>query len=115
MSKRPVNETIQLASSFGADPNDLVIHSLQSRIHGYLQSHYTPYVGPSEINPGRFWPGYAPSPQSFTGMAGQGGSGVVYRTGAFPQTDSAVIAGPLGDPSRRIFAERLARRQGGSS
>lgn len=113
MTQRPVNQGVQLIASFGSDPNAAGINNgLASKIHGYLQSWFTPYVGPSEVNPGKFWPGYAPSPQSFAGMAGFGGSAVVYRTGAYPQTDSAVIAGPLGDPSRRIFAERLARRQG---
>lgn len=114
MSQRPANQGVALAATFGDDPNAAGInHGLASKIHGYLQSWFTPYVGPSEVNPGRFWPGYAPSPQRFTGMAGMGGSGVVYRTGAWAQTDSAVITGPLGDPSRRIFAERLARRQAG--
>lgn len=112
MSKRPVNQRVEVSAVFGPDPNTAPIHAFMSRVHGYLQARYTPYVGPNEGNPGRFWPGYAPSPQSFTGMAGQGGSAVVYRTGAYPQTDSGVVTGPLGDPSRRIFAERLARRQG---
>jgi hypothetical protein len=113
MSQRPVNQGVAVVATFGPDPNATPMNqTLPSRLQGYLQSWFTPYVGPSEVNPGRFWPGYAPSPQSFVGMAGSGGSAVVYRTGAYPQTDSAVIAGPLGDPSRRIFAERLARRQG---
>jgi hypothetical protein len=112
---RPVNQSAELAATFGPDPNTGPIQAFMSRVHGYLQASYTPYVGPSEVNPGRFYPGYAPNPQSWAGMAGHGGSGVVYRTGAFPQTDSAVISGPLGDPSKRIFAERLARRQGGSA
>jgi hypothetical protein len=38
------------------------------------------------------------------------GSGIPYRPGGSATIDSGLVEGPLGDPARRIFAQRLARR-----
>jgi hypothetical protein len=106
------NQSAQTIAEFGPDPNNRRIRWLMTRQVWDDQSMYTHPYGPSELNPGRFHPGYMDDPQNFVSFNQQGGSEVPFRTGAFPQTDSAIVTGPMGDPSRRVFAERLARRRG---
>lgn len=106
------NQSTQTIADFGPDPNNRAIRFLMSRQWVDNQSGYTQVYGPSELDPGRFWPGYLDSPQDFVSFNQSGGSTVPYRSGAYPQTDSAIVTGPMGDPARRVFAERLARRRG---
>lgn len=113
---RAANQGAELHATFGPDPNNSRIRHLMSRQVFDAQGQYTHGYGPSEITPGRFWPGYAGDPQHFIGFAvATGGASTVYRTGAYPQTDSGIITGPLGDVSRRVFAERLSRRRVGTT
>lgn len=106
------NQSAQTIAEFGPDPNNRRIRWLMTRQVWDDQSMYTSPYGPSELNPGRFHPGYMDDPQNFVSFNQHGGSEVPYRTGAFPDTSSAIVTGPMGDPSRRVFAERLARRRG---
>jgi hypothetical protein len=108
---RFANQTSQTIAVFGPDPNNRAIRWFMRRQWYDDQSHFTSPYGPSELNPGRFNPGYINGLQDFVSYNQSGGSTVPFRTGAYPQTDSAVITGPMGDPTRRIFAERLARRK----
>lgn len=107
------NETRGLIPEFGPDPSNRRFLGLMSRKVHEDQGHYNHPYGPSNLNPGYEWDGYAHNPQHYKGFAvATGGSLTQYRDGGWEQTDSGVVAGPLGDPSRRIFAERLARRKG---
>lgn len=106
------NQSSQRIAVFGPDPHNQPFINLAVRQLGDANGFYTHTYGTSEITPGRFWSGYAHNPQNFHGFA-PGGADTAYRTGAYPMTDSGVITGPLGDTSRRIFAERLARRRAG--
>jgi hypothetical protein len=109
-----VNQGTQRIAVFGPDPHNRRYLNLLTRQLGDANGYYTHTYGPSEITPGRFHPGYAHNPQNYHGFAvATGGSLVPYRTGAYPMTDSGIITGPLGDVSRRVFAERLARRRPG--
>lgn len=53
--------------------------------------------------------GYGLSPQSFTGAVNRASTLVVSRDGGYPTIASGIVEGPMGDPARRIFADRLAR------
>jgi hypothetical protein len=110
------NQGSETIAVFGRDPNNQPFRNLIARYIHDANGRFTHTYGASEITPGRFYPGYAHNPQHYNGFAvATGGSQVPYRTGAFPMTDSGIITGPLGDTSRRIFAERLARRRMGTA
>jgi hypothetical protein len=77
------------------------------------QSSYTAPYRPADDNPngGVFYGTTAPV-QAFTGSAFLAANRVTYSDGGYPTIDTGLIEGPMGDPARRIFAERLARRKG---
>lgn len=97
-------------SLFGEDPNGRrVARGLLAEIWTRVQGARThPTLGENS-DPSRSFNGYAQPPQSFKGMANAGG-GRPMRDGAYPQIDTGLVEGPMGDPARRIFAQRLARR-----
>lgn len=106
-----VNEYRCPISEFGADPRERqargLLHDLWTRLQG-ARTH--PY-GPEKSDPSTTFNGaIADGPQQFAGFAAPAG-GVPYRPGGAATIDTGLVEGPLGDPARRIFAQRLARRQ----
>lgn len=69
----------------------------------------TAYYGGSDADPERTLGGYAASPQSFIGVAAGVHNTQVTTNGAYPTIASGIVEGPMGDPVRRIFADRLGR------
>jgi hypothetical protein len=77
------------------------------------QSAYTAPYRPADDNPnGGTFTGYHAPVQAFTGSAFLAPNPVQYSDGGYPTIDTGLIEGPMGDPARKIFAERLARRRG---
>lgn len=104
--RRPIVE-------YGADPRDGITAGLIGRLWNTLQGAYTAPYRPDDNNPqgGIFTGTHAPV-QAFMGADFLAANSVQYTNGAFPMIDTGLIEGPMGDPARRIFAERLARRKG---
>jgi hypothetical protein len=109
------NQRLGRISEFGEDPNGRrTARGLLAEIWTRVQGERThPWLGENS-DPSLSFNGYAPAAQDFTGMANMGG-GTAMRDGAYPTIDTGLIEGPMGDPARRILAQRLARRgpQGG--
>lgn len=74
-----------------------------TRLNGFL---VRPVVG-SDASAEYTFHGYTQPLQHFTGAAGA--NPITYRDGGYPEIGSAVTTGPMGDPTRRIFAARLRR------
>lgn len=68
----------------------------------------TSYYGGADGDATATLGGYANSPQSFIG-AGLARNPVTTNNGAYPTISSGIVEGPMGDPVRRIFADRLGR------
>jgi hypothetical protein len=107
------NQRKAVVADFGADPNDSVTTGLMGRIWNTLQGKYTAPYRPDDNNPqGGIYTGLHTPVQAFMGSNQLGANPVQYNNGAFPTIDTGLIEGPMGDPARRIFAQRLARRKG---
>lgn len=96
-------------AEFGEGPDSRQGRGLLREIWTRVQGFRTHPYGPEKSDPSITWNGYADSPQKFTGLNTLGG-GVPYRNGAFASIDTGLVEGPMGDPARRIFAQRLARQ-----
>jgi len=107
------NQYTAPVSEFGADPRDRFAAGLLTGIWTLLQGFRTHPYGPADKDPSMTFNGYAQSPQEFRGLHAPLGGGVPYRNGDTPKLDTGLVEGPLGDPARRIFAQRLARRSPG--
>lgn len=107
------NRLLQIVLDFGRDPNNEPIRGLMNYQVADAQGASATVYRPSSLNPGYEWTGYVDDPplQNFVHYSGTQGNAPIYRTGAFPQTDSAIVSGPLGNPARRVFAEQLRRRR----
>lgn len=107
------NRLLSIVLDFGRDPNNEPIRSLMDYQVADAQGAFATVYGPSALNPGYNWEGYVDDPplQNFVHYSGTQGNAPVYRTGAYAQTDSAIVSGPLGNPARRVFAEQLRRRR----
>lgn len=103
------NQRITPASEFGADPADRHAAGLLRDIWTRLQGYRTHPYGPADKDPSTTFNGYAAAPQQFRGLQLQTG-GVPYRDGGSATIASGLVEGPMGDPARRIFAQRAARR-----
>ena len=79
-----------------------------SRLQGHGGGVYVGDTG--DAGAGRTFYGRGPQLQRFEGAAALASNPVTYREGA-PMIDNGVAEGPYADPARRIFAQRLARRQ----
>lgn len=106
----PANATQRVITEYEGDPAESWVRglfsSLMDRLQGRLGQHA---VMGFDGDPSATLGGYAKSPQSFTGAASRATTNVVNRNGAYPTISSGVVAGPMGDPARRILADRLAR------
>lgn len=109
----PANAERREIVEYGGDPAESWVlglyRSVMDRLQGRLGQHAV--VG-FDGDPGSTLGGYAKSPQTFTGAASRATTNVVTRNGAYPTISSGVVSGPMGDPARRILANRLSRGQG---
>lgn len=104
------NERPRVVVDYDADPNDRYASSLLSTLWRTVQSRFTaPYL-PADDDPSRTFTGYVANTQGFMGAAFLAGNPVQYTDGGYPTIDTGLIEGPMGDPARRIFADRLRRR-----
>lgn len=103
------NQYVHPVAEFGEGPDSRqgrgLLREIWTRVQG-LRTH--PY-GPEKSDPSITWNGYADPPQKFTGLNNAGGA-LPYRNGGFATIDTGLVEGPMGDPARRIFAQRLARQ-----
>lgn len=104
------NEYRETVTCFGVGPDARqglgLLRDLWQRVQG-ARTH--PY-GPEKSDPSITWNGYAQAPQDFKGLNAPLGGGMPYRDGGSADISSGLIEGPLGDPARRIFAQRLKRQ-----
>jgi hypothetical protein len=89
------------------NPGAQLLHDVWLRLHGWL----VPAVVGGDTDPELQFHGYGPQMQDFVGLANPSANSSVTRNGEYADVSSAVTAGPMGDPVRRIFADRLRRRQ----
>lgn len=105
------NEIRQAVTGFGVGPDARqglgLIRDLWARVQG-ARTH--PY-GVEKSDPSITFNGVAQPPQAFQGLnAGLNGGGTPYTNGGSATISSGLVEGPLGDPARRIFAQRLKRQ-----
>lgn len=104
------NQIAQAVSNFGVGPDARqglgLVRELWSRVQG-ARTH--PY-GPEKSDPSITWNGYAQRPQDFKGFNMPLSGGVPYRNGGSATIATGLVEGPMGDPARRIFAQRLKRQ-----
>lgn len=104
------NQVRAAVTNFGIGPDARqglgLVRDLWSRVQG-ARTH--PY-GPEKSDPSITWNGVAQSPQDFAGFNVPLGGGVPYRNGGSATISSGLVEGPMGDPARRIFAQRLKRQ-----
>jgi hypothetical protein len=108
------NRRVRAIEDFEGDPTFRYrAGSLFTFLWRTAQSVYTAPYRSADDNPngGVFYGTTAPV-QAFTGSAFLAANHVQYSDGGYPTIDTGLIEGPMGDPARRIFAERLARRKG---
>jgi hypothetical protein len=103
------NQIRTLVSDFGIGPDARQGLGLARDLWQRVQGARTHPYGPAKDDPSITWNGYAQSPQQFRGLNTPLGSGEPYRNGGSPTISSGLVEGPMGDPARRIFAQRLKR------
>lgn len=105
------NQRQAVVSEFVDDPRDGLFQGLFGRLWNTVQSHYTAPYRPADDDPnGMSFTGLARPVQAFMGADFLAANPVQYTNGAYPTIDTGLIEGPMGDPARRIFADRLRRR-----
>lgn len=105
------NEQVNRVVDYGRDPAERHVRALVRdtvrRVQGFLVA---PWVG-ADHDPSWTFHGYGPGLQDFRGAASPATTGVTFRDGGSADISSGVVEGPMGDPARRIFADRLRRRR----
>lgn len=105
------NEYRAPVAEFGPDPRERQARGLLFDSWTRLQGWFTTVYGPEKSDPSTTFNGtIVTPPQQFKGLQPKVGGGLPYRPGGSATIDSGLVEGPLGDPARRIFAQRLARR-----
>lgn len=104
------NQYPQIVTQFGEGPDSRQGRGLFQEIWTRVQGARTHPYGPEKSDPSTTFNGTADSPQNFTGLNAPLGGGVPYRDGGSATIASGLVEGPMGDPARRIFAQRLARQ-----
>ena len=103
------NQRTVPVAEFGPDPRERHAGWLHWNTWVRLQGFFTAVYGPERSDPSTTFNGtLVTPPQHFAGLQPRPGSGVPYTGQA--DISTGLVEGPLGDPSRRIFAQRLARR-----
>jgi hypothetical protein len=104
------NQYVRPVVEFGEGPDSAQGRGLFREIWSRVQGARTHPYGAEKSDPSITWNGVAQSPQDFKGFNAPMSGGVPYRNGGFAHIDSGLIEGPMGDPARRIFAQRLKRQ-----
>jgi hypothetical protein len=109
-----INQRTRAITDFEGDPTFAGrAGSLFTTLWRTAQSCYTAPYRPADDDPnGGVFTGTTAAVQAFTGSAFLAANPVTYSDGGYPAIDTGLIEGPMGDPARRIFAARLARRRG---
>lgn len=107
-----VNEYRTGITEHGPDPRARFAAALFGRLWNTVQSKYTAPYRPADDDPSTVFTGYHKPVQAFMGADFLAANHVQYSNGAYPMIDTGLIEGPMGDPARRIFADRLRRRGG---
>lgn len=106
------NEYRAPVTEYGGDPRDGLFQSLIGRLWNTVQAKYTAPYRPDDSNPnGGVFTGLHTPVQAFMGANFLAANPMQYNDGGYPTIDTGLIEGPMGDPARRIFAERLQRRR----
>jgi hypothetical protein len=106
------NQRQAVVTEFADDPRDGLFASLFGRLWNTVQSRYTaPYLPADDDPNGNSFTGLAAPVQAFMGADFLAANHVTYTDGGYPTIDTGLIEGPMGDPARRIFADRLRRRR----
>jgi hypothetical protein len=101
-------------TTFDPDPTGQVAVGLTANIWARVQAAWATRYGIANGSPAVSFTGYLTRTQPFLGNnAAGGGNANPYRNNGSPTIDTGLIEGPMGDPARRIFAERMARQAGG--
>jgi hypothetical protein len=104
------NSRREAVTNFGVGPDARqglgLLRDLWSRVQGARTHAY----GLERSDPAWTFNGVGPAAQNFRGLSAPGGGGVPYRNGGSPTIASGLIEGPMGDPARRILAQRLKRQ-----
>lgn len=104
------NQFLQAVSQFGVGPDARqglgLFREIWTRVQGARTHPYTP----EKSDPSVTWNGYAQPPQNFKGLNAPLGGAVPFRNGGSATIASGLVEGPMGDPARRIFAQRLKRQ-----
>lgn len=107
------NQRAAVVSEFVDDPRDRQFQNLFGRLWNVVQSKYTAPYRPADDDPnGVVFTGLHQPVQAFMGADFLAANSIQYNDGGFPTIDTGLIEGPMGDPARRIFADRLRRRGG---
>ncbi|WP_367575280.1 hypothetical protein [Streptomyces griseoaurantiacus] len=105
------NERRTVVTEYGGDPRDGRFQGLFGRLWNTVQSRYTAPYRPADDDPnGMVFTGLHQPVQAFMGADFLAANHVTYSDGAYPTIDTGLIEGPMGDPARKIFADRLRRR-----
>lgn len=98
-------------TEYGADPNDQRTIGLMSGLWQRAQSKWAGRYGVANGDPGGSFTGTLTRDQAFMhGTVPMGANPNSFRNGDAAQIDSGLIEGPMGNPTMRIFADRLKRR-----
>lgn len=104
------NQRRTAVSDFGVGPDARQGLGLLADLWARVQGARTHPYGPERSDPSITFNGYARAPQDFKGLSAPLGGGAPYRDGGSATISSGLVEGPLGDPARRIFAQRLKRQ-----
>jgi hypothetical protein len=105
------NQRRAAITEFGADPRDSIFQLLMGRLWNTAQSKYTAPYRPADDDPnGMVFTGLHNPVQAFMGADFLAPNHIQYNNGGYPTIDTGLIEGPMGDPARKIFADRLRRR-----
>lgn len=104
------NQYVRPVVEFGEGPDSRQGRGLFREIWTRVQGFRTHPYGPEKSDPSITWNGYANGPQDFRGFNMPLSGGTPYRDGGSPTISSGLVEGPMGDPARRIFAQRLKRQ-----
>lgn len=106
-----INAHTSLVTDYGPDPDTpgrAIVREAMLRLHGWT----TGVFAGGDVDPeGQFGGVLTHSLQDFKGLAAPTASPVAYRNGDYATIDSAATAGPGGNPTMRVFADRLRRRR----
>jgi hypothetical protein len=103
------NQSVRPIAEFGEGPDSRQGRGLLAELWTRVQGARTHPYAPEKSDPSITWNGVGGSPQNFQGLNAPLSGGTPYRNGGSAYIDSGLVEGPMGDPARRIFAQRLKR------